>query len=316
MNHYFHVLRKYAVFSGRATRKEFWQFHLVNLIVAVILFALEQWQSWFPEIDSALLLFALEQWQGWFPEMDSALPIAYALVVLLPTLAVGARRLHDTGRTGWWQLINCVPLVGTIVLIIFFAQDSDPDTNRYASSAKSAIGPDDSFYADAWDELEEGNQDKALWAKLYATHSGDEKKTKAAYLKQRVSQHSDQRRVEAADAKELQKWIDKQKRRKTYDRRDLESLKEELDNDSIFLELWNKATQDANQKGETPELLYRKYRLRELKKARVAKKLGPTTLIFIVIALVGVGLVGPLGTGVTWVGAVVAVIYGLRWLFK
>ncbi len=294
---YFHVLSKYAVFSGRASRKEFWQFHLVNLIVA-------------------LILFALEQWQGWFPEIDSVLLIAYALLMLLPTLAVGARRLHDTGRTGWWQLISPVPLVGIIVLIIFFAQDSDPDTNRYASSEKSEFGPDDSFYADAWDELEEGNQDKALWAKLYATHSGDEKKTKAAYLKQRVSQHSDQRRVEAADAKELQTWINKQKRRKSYDRRDLERLKEELDNDSIFLELWNKATQDANQKSETPELLYRKYRLRELKKARVAKNLGPTTLIFVVIALVGVGLGGQLGTGVTWVGAVVAVIYGLRWLFK
>ncbi len=276
MNSYFHVLGKYAVFSGRASRKEFWQFHLVNLIVS-------------------LILFALEQWQGWFPEIDSALPIAYALVVLLPTLAVGARRLHDTGRTGWWQLINCVPLVGTIVLIIFFAQDSDPDTNRYASSAKSEIGPDDSFYADAWDELEEGNQDKALWAKLYATHSGDEKKTKAAYLKQRVSQHSDQRRAEAADAKELQKWINKQKRRKTYDRRDLERLKEELDNDSIFLELWNKATQDANQKSETPELLYRKYRLRELKKLRVAKNLGPIQIFFFGNRFWGGG-----GGGPTW----------------
>ena len=55
----------------------------------------------------------------------------YALAVLVPSLAVGARRLHDTNRSGWWQLIGLVPIIGLIVLIVFYIQDSEPGQNQY-----------------------------------------------------------------------------------------------------------------------------------------------------------------------------------------
>jgi uncharacterized membrane protein YhaH (DUF805 family) len=95
-NNYVSVLKKYAVFDGRAGRPEFWMFVLVSIIVSFLL--------------SVLPLPMLS-------------PL-YSLVILIPSLAVGARRLHDTGRSGWWQLIGFVPVIGLIVLIIFFAQPS------------------------------------------------------------------------------------------------------------------------------------------------------------------------------------------------
>jgi len=94
-NNYVSVLKKYAVFDGKAGRLEFWSFVLVNLIIGIVI--------------------------GF---ISSGLSSLYSLVVLIPSLAVGARRLHDTGRSGWWQLIGLVPVVGIIVLIIFFAQPS------------------------------------------------------------------------------------------------------------------------------------------------------------------------------------------------
>ena len=63
----------------------------------------------------------------------------YALVLLLPSLAVGARRLHDTGRSGWWLLIGLVPLIGSIVLIIFFVLDSQPGDNPYGPNPKGML---------------------------------------------------------------------------------------------------------------------------------------------------------------------------------
>lgn len=62
----------------------------------------------------------------------------YSLAVLVPSLAVSIRRLHDTNRTGWWLLLGIVPLVGPIVLLVFFASDGNPDDNQYGPNPKSA----------------------------------------------------------------------------------------------------------------------------------------------------------------------------------
>lgn len=59
-----------------------------------------------------------------------------SLVLLLPSLAVGVRRLHDTDRTGWWLLIGVVPIIGAIVLIVFFVLDSTPGANRFGPNPK------------------------------------------------------------------------------------------------------------------------------------------------------------------------------------
>jgi uncharacterized membrane protein YhaH (DUF805 family) len=66
----------------------------------------------------------------------------YGLAVLIPGIAVGIRRLHDTNRSGWWLLISLVPVIGTIVLIVFMAQDGQPDTNRYGPNPKAPAGID------------------------------------------------------------------------------------------------------------------------------------------------------------------------------
>lgn len=115
MNWYLDVLKKYAVFEGRARRKELWMFVLFNAIVLIALSLVEAIVGG-PGILSGL----------------------YSLAVLIPSLAVGARRLHDTGRSGWWQLIALVPFIGTIVLIVFFVADSQPGTNQYGPNPKGA----------------------------------------------------------------------------------------------------------------------------------------------------------------------------------
>jgi uncharacterized membrane protein YhaH (DUF805 family) len=106
------VLRRYAQFTGRAGRAEYWWFVLANLIVVVVLGALSR----------ASVLFEI-------------IYLLYALAVLIPGIAVAVRRLHDTNRTGWWLLIWLVPLVGFIILIVFLATDGDRAPNRYGPTA-------------------------------------------------------------------------------------------------------------------------------------------------------------------------------------
>ncbi len=119
MNWYLEVLKKYAVFSGRARRKEYWFFVLFNLIISLVL----------TFIDSAFGTLNEETGYG-------LLSGVYSLAVLIPSLAVAVRRLHDTGRTGWWLLIGLIPLIGLIVLLIFFVQDSKPGDNEYGPNPK------------------------------------------------------------------------------------------------------------------------------------------------------------------------------------
>jgi uncharacterized membrane protein YhaH (DUF805 family) len=114
MNWYVAVLKKYAVFTGRARRSEYWFFVLFNLIITVILALIDAWLG------------------------TSFLEIIYSLAVLIPSLAVGVRRLHDTDRSGWWLLIGLVPLFGLIVLIVFFVQDSTAGANKYGPNPKGA----------------------------------------------------------------------------------------------------------------------------------------------------------------------------------
>ncbi len=100
--------QKYVEFEGRARRKEYWIFTLVNLLISVIL--------------SNVFTF---------------LGTLFSLAILLPSIAVGIRRLHDIGRTGWWLLIGFIPLIGLIVLIYFFVQDSEPGANQYGANPKA-----------------------------------------------------------------------------------------------------------------------------------------------------------------------------------
>jgi len=114
MNWYIGVLKKYAVFSGRARRKEYWMFTLVNVIILLVLAGVEK----------ALGILGPS--------------VIYALAVLLPGLAVSIRRLHDTDRSGWWMLLSLVPFIGAVVLLVFMVLDSNPGGNRFGPNPKAA----------------------------------------------------------------------------------------------------------------------------------------------------------------------------------
>lgn len=123
MNWYLEALRKYATFEGRARRKEYWFFILFNVLAVVVLGI----------IDVVLGTSSKEAGLG-------LLSGIYLLAVLLPALAVTVRRLHDTDRSGWWILIEFIPLIGGLVLLIFTLLDSTPGSNRFGPSPKGEVG--------------------------------------------------------------------------------------------------------------------------------------------------------------------------------
>lgn len=113
------ALKKYATFRGRSQRSEYWFFFLFYLLIAFALAVLDVLFGTFSESEGIGLFSGL-----------------FMLAMLLPSLAVGVRRLHDIGRTGWWLLIAFVPIVGPIVLIVFAVRDSEPGTNAYGPNPK------------------------------------------------------------------------------------------------------------------------------------------------------------------------------------
>ena len=120
MNWYLQALKKYADFSGRARRKEYWFFVLFNIIISVVLTVCDVFMGTYSAAASIGILTGI-----------------YTLAVLIPGIAVSVRRLHDTGRTGWWLLIVLVPLIGALVLLIFMIIDSQPGQNAYGPSPKT-----------------------------------------------------------------------------------------------------------------------------------------------------------------------------------
>ena len=108
MRYYLEALKKYAVFHGRAHRAEFWWFVLFNAIFSYALNVTFGASVGVPEesISSA--------------SPQAVLPAIYGLAMFLPAIGVSIRRLHDTNRSGWWLLIALFPIVGAIVLIVFY----------------------------------------------------------------------------------------------------------------------------------------------------------------------------------------------------
>ncbi|WP_448757939.1 DUF805 domain-containing protein [Aggregatibacter sp.] len=121
MNWYLHVLKNYATFSGRARRKEYWIFFLISALISIVLTLL----------DILLGTYSVEYEAGLFSGL-------YSLLILIPSIAVVVRRLHDTDRSGWWILISLIPLIGVIVLFVFMCLDSQPGTNRFGANPKEA----------------------------------------------------------------------------------------------------------------------------------------------------------------------------------
>ncbi|MCH5245682.1 MAG: DUF805 domain-containing protein [Muribaculaceae bacterium] len=115
MNWYVEVLKNYVNFSGRARRSEYWYFALFNAIISIVLTLVGNM------ID---------------PSVGKGLSYLYALAVFLPGLGVAIRRMHDIGKSGWYLLLSLIPIVGCIILIIWFCKDSQPGENNWGANPK------------------------------------------------------------------------------------------------------------------------------------------------------------------------------------
>ena len=102
------VKENYANFDGRARRKEYWMFVLFNVIISTILSMIEP-----------------------------TVYLIYVLAILVPSIAVGVRRLHDVGKSGWFMFIALVPIIGGIWLLILACTDGDSGDNEYGSNPKT-----------------------------------------------------------------------------------------------------------------------------------------------------------------------------------
>ena len=134
MNEYLNVIRNnYANFQGRARRREYWMFTLINTVILILLqipvqgavlamSAQEEGGSAATGFAGATLVFAV-------------LLLIYALAVILPSIAVTVRRLHDSGKSGWWYLLNLVPF-GSLVVLVFCVLDSEPGSNKWGRNPK------------------------------------------------------------------------------------------------------------------------------------------------------------------------------------
>lgn len=143
--------KKYATFSGRARRSEFWWFSVLNWLLSIATYAVVWWKM--AKIDEiqgqvAEVMFDEEKMAALTAQADSFDSTFYllmavigiiGLLLLLPSLAVAVRRLHDTGKSGWWLLAMIIPLVNIVIgimLLIYYLKDSDRNPNKFGPSPK------------------------------------------------------------------------------------------------------------------------------------------------------------------------------------
>ena len=120
MEYFIYCLKHYCDFSGRARRKEYWMFTLVNGCIALAI-----------SILNAVVVAAADS--------NAILVVSYiySFALLLPSLAVCVRRLHDIGKSGWSYLIGLIPIVGLIILLVWFCRDGEPNENKWGVNPKS-----------------------------------------------------------------------------------------------------------------------------------------------------------------------------------
>lgn len=134
MKWFFKVLRQYADFSGRASREEFWMFVLFNFIFSLAYSLVTVLLTYL--LHEVFHLFPVEER---VPEFIMKLLLLYYSIMLIPSMAVIVRRLHDTGRSGWMMLVSLIPLVGGIWLFVLYVLPGNPESNKYGSVPESNI---------------------------------------------------------------------------------------------------------------------------------------------------------------------------------
>lgn len=117
MNWYFLVLKKHFDFTGRARRTEYWMFSFINFLISLLVLIFDYIQA---------------EYTGVFGLFD----LPYSLVVFIPSLAVSVRRLHDTGHSGWWTLVNLIPIIGGLWFLILMLKDGTVKTNDWGRNPK------------------------------------------------------------------------------------------------------------------------------------------------------------------------------------
>ena len=122
MGWYLQAVKNYAGFSGRARRKEYLYFQLFNFIIIIVFLLLD------------FLIYNISD-----ANVLGIFTGVYSLGIFIPNIAVTFRRLHDTGRSAWWWLINFVPMVGTLIYLYFLFSDSQPEENQYGPYPKSEL---------------------------------------------------------------------------------------------------------------------------------------------------------------------------------
>ncbi len=127
MNWYIAVLKKYADFDGRARRSEFWWFNLISTLIYMVPYTI---------LVVTMIDSSGDMDNGTIQVLSSILGF-YGLAVFVPSLAVTVRRLHDTGRSGWNVLWSILPLIGSVILLIYFFTDSQPGANEYGPNPKN-----------------------------------------------------------------------------------------------------------------------------------------------------------------------------------
>jgi len=119
MNWYVKCLKQYADFSGRARRKEYWMFVLFNVLISIALGIVDGVLGFSAEASSIGILGGI-----------------YSLAVLIPGIAVCVRRLHDVGKSGWYYLLFLIPIIGAIILLVWFCTEGERSTNAWGEDPK------------------------------------------------------------------------------------------------------------------------------------------------------------------------------------
>ena len=129
MQWYLKVLKQYADFDGRARRTEFWMFVLFNVLVSIVLGIVDA-------MIGTATFYGSGSMVSFSPGLLGGL---YSLAVLIPSIAVTVRRLHDTDRSGWWVLIGLIPFIGSIVLLVFACLEGTRGPNAYGMDPKQPV---------------------------------------------------------------------------------------------------------------------------------------------------------------------------------
>lgn len=122
------IIRHYLDFNGRASRSQYWYFVLYYFLISLVL----------AFIDTLVINPML----GATPEQmarGGILQMIFGLALFLPSLSIGVRRLHDIGKSGWWLLLSFIPIIGVLVLLFWFIQDSQPGSNEYGPNPKGVM---------------------------------------------------------------------------------------------------------------------------------------------------------------------------------